>query len=63
MVGSQAQRKVVHYLKKSFERSERRAYELVEINRATMRYRRQREENKVLREQIMQISLKHKAFG
>jgi putative transposase len=63
VVGSQAKRKVVHYLKESFEISETRACELVEINRATMRYRRQAKESKALRERIVQISLKHKAFG
>jgi len=63
VVGSQAKRKVVHYLKESFEISERKACELVAINRATVRYRKQTKENKVLRERIVQISLKHKAFG
>ncbi|WP_075883969.1 hypothetical protein [Candidatus Protochlamydia sp. W-9] len=62
MVGSQAQRKVVGYLKEHFERSERSGCELIKVARSTMRDKSHARENKGLKERIFQISLKHQSY-
>ncbi len=63
MVGSQAQKMVVSYLKDQFEISERRACELIKAARPTIRYKGVAKEDKSLRERIVHISLNHKSFG
>ena len=63
MVSSQAKRKAVYYLKEHLKISERKACELVEASRSTVRYRSLAKENKGLRERMIQVSLKYKSFG
>ena len=63
MVGSQAQRKAVSYLKDYFEISERRACELIKVARPTIRYKSVTKEDKSLKARIVEIALNHKSFG
>ena len=63
MVGSVAQREVVHYAKKQYHVSERHACRATHIPRSTVRYKKQKDNNEWLRTRLKELASQRRRFG